>query len=159
MWREVMRAACLISALVLLSPPARAGVQQHVHELPTADIAAGVDAIIIVTVNPEARVSAIIVGSALPRVECGKPVELPVRILNQAYLTAGLEARLVGPVPAGVALEFSSAPLTGSPQEMRTLRIKLPIAALVDLTVAFQAHAETPDLGGRDRIHFLLRCQ
>ena len=29
----------------------------------------------------------------------------------------------------------------------------------VDLTVAFRTHNEIPDLGGRDRIHFLIVCR
>jgi hypothetical protein len=114
---------------------------------------------IVVTVNPEARVSSVLTGSWPPRIACGKPVELPVKILNQAFLTARLEARLVGQLPAGVALEFDRRPLSGAPEELRTLRIALPIAAAVDLTVAFRAPAEIPDLGGRDRVHFVLRCQ
>jgi hypothetical protein len=30
---------------------------------------------------------------------------------------------------------------------------------VTDLTIAFKAHNEVPDLGGRDRVHFLMRCQ
>jgi len=154
-----MRAAQLMAVAILLPLVTRAAEHQHVHDLPAADAAAATEAMIVVTVNPEARVSAALAGVWPPRMACGKPVELPVKILNQAFLTARLEARLVGQLPAGVALEFDRRPLSGAPEELRTLRIALPIAAAVDLTVAFRAPAEIPDLGGRDRVHFVLRCQ
>lgn len=154
-----MRAAYLLAVLVLLPQAAWADEHQHVHELPPADAAATTEAMIVVTVNPEARVSAVLAGVWPPRIVCGKPVELPVKILNQAFLTARLEARLVGQLPAGVALEFDRTPLSGAPEELRTLRIAVPIVAAIDLTVAFRAPAEIPDLGGRDRVHFVLHCR
>ena len=156
-----MRAAYLMAVAMMLPLVMHAAEDQHqhVHDLPVAGAAAATEAIIVVTVNPEVRVSAALAGVWPPRTACGKPVELPVKIINQAFLTSRLEVRLVGESPAGVALEFDRTPLSGVPEEMRTLRITLPTAATVDLTVAFRAPSESPDLGGRDRIHFVLRCQ
>jgi len=154
-----MRAAHLMAVAILLPLVTRAAEHQHVHDLPAADVAAATEAMIVVTVNPEARVSAELAGVWPPRIACGKPVELPLKILNQAFLTSRLEVRLVGQSPAGVALELDRTPLSGAPEEMRTLRITVPTAKTVDVTVAFRAPAEIPDLGGRDRVHFVLRCQ
>jgi hypothetical protein len=158
-----MRAAYLLSVLVLLPQHAWAAEHQHqhqhVHELPPTGAAAATEAMIVVTVNPEVRVSAELAGIWPPRIACGKPVQLPLKVLNQAFLTSRLEARLVGQSPAGVALELDRRPLSGALEEMRTLRITVPTAKTVDLTVAFRAPAESPDLGGRDRVHFVLRCQ
>jgi hypothetical protein len=160
---EVMRAAYLMAVAMMLPLVMHAAEDQHqhqhVHDLPVAGAAAATEAIIVVTVNPEVRVSAALAGVWPPRTACGKPVELPVKIINQAFLTSRLEVRLVGESPAGVALEFDRTPLSGVPEEMRTLRITLPTAATVDLTAAFRAPTEIPDLGGRDRVHFVLRCQ
>jgi hypothetical protein len=83
---------------------------------------------------------------------------LPVLVVNQGFVTAQLEAELVD-APAGVTLEFHPDPLKGVPEELRKLQITLTKPGTTDLTVAFKAHNEIPDLGGRDRIHFLMRCR
>src|SRR5271154_3714145 len=60
------------------------------------------DAPINVTINPEGRVS-VTLGHALPSpTPCRTPVEFGVRIVNQGFVTARLEAQLVGNPPAGV---------------------------------------------------------
>lgn len=120
--------------------------------------AASNDPPIVITINPEARVSVSLGGAFPPPVRCGTPAVLSVKIVNQAGLTSRLEAKLVADVPAGTTLEFHPAPLTGVPQELRELHITLANPGLTDLTLAFRAHAEAADIGGRDRIHFLMRC-
>ena len=65
----------------------------------------------------------------------------------------------MGNTPAGVTLDFHPEPLKGVPEELRNLRITLTKPGLTDLTVAFRVHNEVPDLGGRDRVHFLFRCR
>jgi hypothetical protein len=86
------------------------------------------------------------------------PADLTVKIVNQGFVTSRLEAQIIGDVPAGAALEFHPEPLTGAQEELHTLRILLTRPGPTDLTVAFKAHNEIPDLGGRDRIHFLVEC-
>jgi len=117
------------------------------------------EAPIRITINPEARVSVAMVESFAPTARPGAALELPVRIVNQGFVTASLEAELVGGAPAGVSLEFHPEPLKGLPEEGRTLRITARYPGTVDLTIAFRARNEIPDLGGRDRIHFLVRCR
>jgi hypothetical protein len=58
----------------------------------------------------------------------------------------------------GVALEFHPEPLKGIVQELRTLRITLTRPGPTDIALAFRSHNNAPDLGGRDRIHFLMEC-
>jgi hypothetical protein len=116
------------------------------------------EAPIIVTINPEARVSVALVGPLPQAVSCGTAADFSVRIVNQSFATFGLEAGLVGNVPAGVSLDFHPAPLKGVREEFRILRITLTNPNSTDLTVAFKAHNELPDLGGRDRVHFVTRC-
>jgi hypothetical protein len=112
---------------------------------------------IVVTINPEGRVSAMIMGALPPTVACGVPVELTVAVINQGFSTGKLEARLVGNPAAAATLDFHPDALKGAPLEKRSMKITLTGAAPTDLTIAFSLRNESPDLGGRDRIHMLLR--
>lgn len=113
---------------------------------------------IIITINPEARVSAALAGALPEPVSCGTAADLAVRILNQSFATSRLEAQFVGDTPRGVRLDFRPAPLKGVREEFRNLRIILTNPDPTDLTIAFKAHNVPPDLGGRNRVHFVMRC-
>jgi hypothetical protein len=144
----------LTLAAVLVLPALAIAAGEHVHD----DAASSNDPPIKISINPEARVS-VALGGALPSpAPCGKEANLSVKIVNQGFVTARLEAELVE-VPAGVMLDLDSRPLTGVPEEFRTLRITLTRPGPTDLTIAFKAYNGTPDLGGRDRVHFLMRCR
>src|SRR5579859_7507625 len=108
-------------------------------------------------VNPEARVSVTEVG-AVPDLHCGLAAGIPVRIVNQGFVTGILEAELVGNAPSWVSMEFPPERLKGLPSEVRTLRLTVSRPGTADLTIAFRIRTEAPDLGGRDRIHVLVRC-
>jgi hypothetical protein len=112
---------------------------------------------IVVTINPEGRVSAMIMGALPPTVAYGAPVDLPVAVVNQGFSTGRLEARLVGSPAPAATLDFRPEPLKGVPLERRFMRITLTGGAPTDLTIAFSLRNESPDLDGRDRIHMLLR--
>lgn len=111
-----------------------------------------------ITINPEARVSVALAGSLPDPVSCGTAVDFAVKIMNQGFITSRLEAEFVGDTPAGVTLDFRPEPLKGVREELRHLRITLTRPDPADLTIAFKAHNEVPDLGGRDRIHFVMHC-
>jgi hypothetical protein len=96
-------------------------------------------------------------GALPPPVPCGKPAVLSVEVVNHGFVTSTLEAEFVGN-SEGAVLDFHPRPLKGVPDELRNLRITLTKPGPIALTVAFKAHNEIPDLGGRDRIHFLMRC-
>jgi hypothetical protein len=113
---------------------------------------------IVVTINPEARVSVVLAGPP-PQAHPGTAVDLAVKVVNLGFVTATLEAELVGEAVPGATLEFHPEALKGLPVETRMLRLTLKAAGTVDLTVAFRTHNEIPDLGGRDRIHFLMVCR
>jgi len=131
---------------------------QHVPS--KADAVSSADAPpITLTINPEARVSVVMTGAIPPAVPCGSPLDLPVRVVNQGFVTAPLEVALVGNVPAGVTLHLDAEPLKGVTEEMRVLRVTLKKPGQTDLTVAFRARNELPDIGGRDRVHFLAECR
>jgi hypothetical protein len=125
---------------------------EHAHHRETI---ARNDPPIKITINAEARVSVTLAGSP---VRCGSPADLSVKVVNQGFVTSRLEATLVGDVPAEVTLEFHPEPLLGVPDELRSLRIILTSPGPTDLTIAFRSHNNAPDLGGRDRVHFLMEC-
>jgi len=155
-WRFIIPALLFLS-FVPGPPCAQAGQQTHEHYKEAETVSAS-DAPIKITINPEARISVVLAG-ALPRpVACGTPVDFQVKIVNRAFLTARLEAEFVGDAPTGVSLEFHPARLKGTRVEFRNLRITLTKPDPADLTVAFRALNEIPDLGGRDRVHFLMHC-
>jgi len=140
--------------LLLLQPLAVRAQEVHHHHDPGS-----APAPIEITISPEARVSALAMPSALPpHAVCGARLDLPVKIINQAFDTSVLKARLVGNVPPGVTLDFRPARLTGAAEEMRHLTLVLRDASPVDLTLAFTENKGIADLGGRDRIHFILSC-
>ena len=112
---------------------------------------------VVVTINPEGRVSAMVMGALPPPAAYGAPVDLAVAVVNQGFSTGRLEARLVGSPAAAATLDFRPEALKGVPLERRTMRITLTGGAPADLTIAFSLRNESPDLGGRDRIHMLLR--
>jgi hypothetical protein len=116
------------------------------------------EAHIQITINPEARVSVALAGALPQPVPCGTPADFSVKILNQGFITSRLEAEIVGDTPAGVSLDFHPAPLRGVREEFRHLRITLTRPDPTDLTITFKAHNEVPDLGGRDRVHFVMHC-
>src|SRR4030095_3823467 len=125
----------------------------------TALSSAAAEAPILLTINPEARVSVAMAGPLPPAVPCGSALDLNVKVVNQGFVTAHLEAALVGTAPAGVTANLDPEPLKGVPEESRVLRVTLTHPGQTDLTVALRAHNEIPDLGGRDRIHFLVECR
>ena len=154
--RDVVAVAVFISLPALIC--AQTGEHQHKHGKSEAEKALPSEAPIKITINPEARLSVALAGT-LPRpVSCGTAAEFVLKIVNLGFVTSRLEAEFVGDVPAGVSLDFRPAPLKGVREEFRNLRITLTNPDPTDLTIAFKAHNELPDLGGRDRVHFVMRC-
>jgi hypothetical protein len=112
---------------------------------------------IIVTVNPEARVSAVLGNAPLPSHPCGTPNTLQVKVINQDGVRSPLQARLVD-APAAVAMKWDDAALTGRQDEERLLQIRIGRNEVADLTVAFSLSGDPGDLASRDRVHFILKC-
>ncbi len=154
-----MRNVLAVAAVFILPTLACSEDDQHMHDHHKMEAVSSNDPPIKITINPEARVSVVLAGALPPPAPCGTASDLAVRIVNQGFVTARLEAELVGDAPADVALDFHPEPLTGAPEELRQLHITLMKPGTRDLTVAFKTHNEIPDLGGRDRVHFLMRCQ
>src|SRR5882762_5575370 len=148
-----------IASMLLLPALTCAGDDPHIHDHHGMEVASPDGPPIKITINPEARVSVALAGALPPPVVCGTAADFSVKIVNQGFVTARLEAELVGDPPPGVSLDFHPEPLKGVPEESRELRITLTKPGPTDLTIAFRAHNEIPDLGGRDRIHFLARCR
>lgn len=116
------------------------------------------DAQIVVTINPEARVS-VARGVALPPpTKCATPITLVVKIFNQGSVTAPLIATIVGSGAKHVTLHMESNPLTGHRDETRTLHL-IPIGTdPADVTISFEIAHNIGDFGDHDRVNFLVRC-
>jgi len=132
--------------------------QDKLHERHITEVSASNEASITITINPEARVSVSGVRESPSGLACGRPIELPVKIVNLAGVTSSLEASLVESAPAGSILEFPREPLIGTREELRVLRVTLKKPGLWDITIAFHTKNDIPDLGGRSRVHMLLQC-
>jgi hypothetical protein len=155
-----MRLTGLAVAAVFLLPALARANDEHTQDHRTMEMGVSLpnDPPIKITINPEARVSVALAGQLPPPAPCGIATDLPVKIVNQGFVTAQLQAELVDNAPAGVTLDFHPAPLKGLPEELRALRIVLVQPGPTDLTIAFKAHNEIPDLVDRDRVHFLISC-
>jgi hypothetical protein len=154
-----MRRVLAIILVISWAALTQAQDQPHSHNRDVAKASASSDAPIKITINPEARVSVVMAGPLPQPAACGSAVDLPVIIINQGFVTAQLEAELVGNAPAGVTVDFHPERLKGVPEEVRKLRVTLTKRGPTDVTIAFRAHNEIPDLGGRDRVHFLIHCR
>jgi hypothetical protein len=152
------RGVLAVAAGLILPALASAGDVEPTPNHHEMEAASPNDPPIKITINPEARVSVVLAGALPPPALCGEAAELLVTILNQGFVTSRLEADLVGG-PDSVRLDFHPEPLRGVPKELRKLHVTLTQPGPVDLTIAFKTRDEIPDLGGRDRIHFLMRCR
>jgi len=145
-------------ALIVLSVlrSARADHEPHNRTVPSSTNSA----LVTLTINPEARVSVMLSGGPPPEPACGTAAALPIRIVNQGFVTAVLEARLIGkPARGGVKLTWEPRALSGDPEEVRVLGVVLFRHGSTDVTIAFNARGEGSDPGGRDRLHVLMSCR
>lgn len=111
-------------------------------------------ATLVVTINPEARVSVARAGPLPPPRPCGQPIEVAVDIENEALLRAPLAVASSMP-----AVQVEALPLlTGAARERRILRLRLHAAAPVDADFAFDVGPGTQDVGWRSATHLLLTC-
>jgi diadenosine tetraphosphatase ApaH/serine/threonine PP2A family protein phosphatase len=113
---------------------------------------------LVVTINPEARVSVVLGAPLPPPPPCGTATELKVEVINNGFVTAPLKAEIVGDDTRFVALHMDSAKLSGTPQDSRVLHLTPRGLDLADVTIAFSIENNIGDLGGRDRVHLLVRC-
>ena len=143
--------------LSLVAMPAIVVAQAHPEHRHERVVPAG-DAQIIVIINPEARVSAAIGAPLPPPVKCGEAAELKIKVVNQGVVTAPLMATLVGDGSKHVDLHMEKSKLTGAPEEGRALHLIPTGPDAADVTIAFSLDRNIGDLGGRDRVHLLVRC-
>src|SRR5262245_28654681 len=106
-----MKYAYPLVVLAAIVSGARAQHEDHAHH--HEEPASTADAHIVVTINPEARVSAVL-GAPLPAPPvCGTAMELRLKIVNQGFVTAPLRASIVGDGARLVELHMDGAKLSG----------------------------------------------
>ena len=116
------------------------------------------DAQIVVTISPEARVS-VVMGAPLPSPpNCGSPMAIKVKVINQGFVTAPLRTYIAGNGDQQLTLITDDTKLSGAPEDERTLRLVTQRSTPVDVTIAFSIDDTIGDLAGRDRVHLLVRC-
>ena len=143
--------------LLFLACALSPAVAQHQHQIPM-ERAPSSGSQIVVTINPEARVNAVI-GDALPRPNrCNTPMPLAVKVFNQGGITAPLRAHLVD-APQYITIHMDGSPLSGQPEEKRLLHVILSRPEATDITIAFSVAGDEGDLVDRDRVHVLVRCE
>ncbi|MFO1249512.1 MAG: hypothetical protein U1E93_15170, partial [Alphaproteobacteria bacterium] len=85
----------ILAALLALAPGATLAqpmMEDHAHHhMMSAPPAAP----IVISVNPEARVSVVLSGPLPAPGPCSRPVDVPVQVQNDSFITSRLEARLV----------------------------------------------------------------
>ena len=129
----------------------------HQHGHPgKADAAAAAE--LIVTINPEARVS-VAKGLPIPVVPCGTEAPVRVRVINQGFVTAPLVATLDPVGERHVALRFTPARLSGRLDESQEMGLVSIGSNPAEVTIAFSISQEIGDLGARDRTHLLVACR
>lgn len=153
-----MKRGILAVIAIFLFPTLSGAGGGHIHNNDKMKLGVANEPPVKITINPEARVSAALVGALPLPAPCGTAVTLPVKIVNQGFMTSRLEAQLVDDAPSDVELDFHPDPLKGLPEERRELFITLTKPGPTDITIAFRAHNAILDLGGRNRIHFLMQC-
>lgn len=147
-----MKRLLLLMALVTAATRAEEDHAHH-HSSPPPG-----DAQIVVTINPEARVSAVLGAALPPPGTCGSATELKVKVINQGFVTAPLRAVTVGEGARHVALHMEGEKLNGEPKDSRVLHLTPLGPGPVDVTIVFSIDNNIGDHGGHDRVHFLVRC-
>ena len=112
-----------------------------------------------ITINPESRVSVARIGELPVPTRCGTPLAILVSIVNRGFFTESLDATWAGSPVEGGTISWAPLPMSGAPRETRVLRVSWSQPGPVDVTIAFKARGDRPDLGGRDRVHLLLSCR
>jgi hypothetical protein len=129
--------------------------QDHAHHY---DASPPSGAQIVVTINSEARVSAVLAAPLPAPSACGSVAELKIKVINRGFITAPLQASIVGDDMSRIPIHMDSGKLSGKAEESRTLHLFPREPDPVDVTVVFSIDKNVGDLGGRDRVHFVVHC-
>lgn len=151
LWERLLVVACACMSRAVLAQSSN-GVERHSPP-------GGGAATLQITINPESRVSVTRIGELPQPAPCGTPVAIPVSIVNRGFFTGSLEASWAGSPVEGGTLSWAPRPMSGAPRETRVLHVSWSQSGPVDVTIAFKARGDRPDLGGRDRVHLLLSCR
>lgn len=113
---------------------------------------------VIVTINAEARVSVTVANKLYRRQPCNGAIAVPITIINVGSVTALLEAHVIDGLPGVDKVSVSGGRLSGAREELRALHLPLTASGFIDITLSFRIEDDIADLGGRDRVHLLLKC-
>lgn len=111
---------------------------------------------IAVTINPEARVSAMLTGAAL-----GEPMrddwhKIDIAILNEGFVTGPLA--IEAEPASGVLFDLPVHELTGQRRQDGAFFVCLTTVSVADVTLTFRALSAIGGLANHNTIHLLLRA-
>lgn len=109
-----------------------------------------------VTINPEARVSAVRTSTLIAAPTANEWFTLPIEVRNEGYVT-GLLSLSTAPSPD---LEVLTPPclLTGEQSQFAALQLRMR-EQVVDVTLTFRAESALGGLANHSTVDFLLRAQ
>ena len=117
------------------------------------------EAQIEISIRPEARVSVARAAAAPPASHCGDETALLIRIVNQSYITSGINVQSGNTLGADqLAISPITPALSGEPVEYRVLNIHPKSQGPVEIALRFDAGPGTADLGSRSTVPLLLTC-
>lgn len=111
---------------------------------------------LVVSINPEARVSVEPTNAALAPQRCDRPIEIGIDVFNDSFTRAPLRAAALSS-----AFEILAQPtpaLSGEPRERRTMTIHLNRPSPVEVGLAFDVGPGTQDIGWRGATALLVHC-
>ena len=113
---------------------------------------------IVVTINPEARVSASLSAALPPPRACGSPIELNIKVINKGLVTAPLLAFALEDAERYVDVEMEPQKLNGEAEDSRVLRLIPHGPQPADVTIVFSLKNNIKDHGRNNQVHLLLSC-
>ena len=114
---------------------------------------------LMLAVNPEARVYASVERHTVYSAEVGKPLCIPVDVVNTGFVTAPVRVTRLAPLDGSVTHDWDETALSGAEHQTRVLELTSWVTGFVDVTLGFCLPGEPIDLGGRDRVNVLVRTR
>lgn len=114
------------------------------------------NAVLSVTINPEARVEAHRTEVALDPLRPGEWSTVPVAIVNQGFVTGPLQMRWA--TMPGVDVDAQDFELTGAPTQDAQFRVRIAEPHDADITVRFWALGALGGLANKNTASLYLRC-
>lgn len=116
------------------------------------------DAFFLIVINPEARVTITALRRLCRTVRPNESVTMTAIVQNQGFVTGPLRMWLE-PSDAPIQVMLEGAELTGLPDQHVKIHLVVAEPTVIAVEIHVRAASMTGDLGGRDRVQMLIRCE